>query len=359
MAKKKAQNADVESNDIILDGIPGADQISKEDANKEFKVDLNFEDEPKSEDDEVEFPKEGEIEEITEEELKTDPEEAEQEPEEEAEAETAEAESGDQETGEQSEVLGDDAGDSQQSEGTIPESVDGEASQKEKEPMIPKSRFDEVLQKQKALQKQLEEAQNPPLEAIKEAPEYNFDEKEQEYQELVLNGESEKASSLRAEIRDAEKQQMMFEMQSRMGQTVQQSNEATELQAKAVEIQKIYPILDETSAVYDEVKTQEVLDLRDAYMIQGRTGAESLQKAVDLLMPSPVDAKTPDPVEKKVAENKKVANVNKKIEAAESQPPAMKGKNKAEKKLDINTLSLDEFDALPPETLKRMRGDFG
>ena len=357
MAKKKAQNADVESNDIVLDGIPGADQISEEDANKEFKVDLNFEDEPKSEDDEVEFPKEGEIEEITEEELKTDPEETEQEPEEET--ETAEAESADQENGEQPEVLGDDAGDSQQSEGTIPENADGEAPEKEKEPMIPKSRFDEVLQKQKALQKQLEEVQNPPLEAIKEAPEYNFDEKEQEYQELVLNGESEKASSLRAEIRDAEKQQMMFEMQSRMGQTVQQSNEATELQAKAVEIQKIYPMLDETSAVYDEVKTQEVLDLRDAYMIQGRTGAEALQKAVDLLMPSPVDAKTPDPVEKKVAENKKVANVTKKIEAAESQPPEMKGKNKTEKKIDINTLSLDEFDALPPETLKRMRGDFG
>jgi len=359
MAKKKAKNADVESNDIVLDGIPGADQMSEEDANKEFKVDLNFEDEPKSEDDEVEFPKEGEVEEITEEELKDNSEEAEQEPEEEAEAETAEAESENGETGEQSEVLADDEGDAQQSEGGVPESVDGEASEKEKEPMIPKSRFDEVLQKQKALQKQLNEAQNPPPEAIKEAPEYNFDQKEQEYQELVLNGESEKASSLRAEIREAEKQQMMFEMQSRMGQTVQQSNEATELQTKAVEIQKIYPILDETSAVYDEVKTQEVLDLRDAYMIQGRTGAEALQKAVDLLMPSPVDAKTPDPVQQKVAEKKKVANVNKKIEAAESQPPAMKGKNKAEKKVDINTLSVDEFDALPPETLKRMRGDFG
>jgi hypothetical protein len=359
MAKKKAKNADVESNEIILDGIPGADQMSEENANKEFKVDLNFEDEPKSEDDEVEFPKEGEVEEITEEELKTDTEEAEQDSEEEAEAETAEVESEDGETGEQTEVLADDAGDTQQSEGTVPESADGEAPEKEKEPMIPKSRFDEVLQKQKALQKQLDEAQNPPLEAIKEAPEYNFDEKEQEYQELVLNGEQDKATKLRAEIRDAEKQQMMFEMQSRMGQTVQQSNEATELQAKAVEIQKIYPMLDETSAVYDEVKTQEVLDLRDAYMIQGRTGAEALQKAVDLLMPSPVDAKTPDPVEQKVTEKKKVANVSKKIEAAESQPPAMKGKNKTEKKIDLNTLSAEEFDALPPETLKRMRGDFG
>ena len=37
----------------------------------------------------------------------------------------------------------------------------------------------------------------------------------------------------------------------------------------------------------------------------------------------------------------------------------MKGKNKVDKKVDINTMSVDEFDALPAETLKRMRGDFG
>ena len=58
-------------------------------------------------------------------------------------------------------------------------------------------------------------------------------------------------------------------------------------------------------------------------------------------------------------EKKQVANTNKKIEAAEKQPPAMKGKNKTDKKIDIDTLSVDEFDALPDETLRRMRGDFG
>ena len=37
----------------------------------------------------------------------------------------------------------------------------------------------------------------------------------------------------------------------------------------------------------------------------------------------------------------------------------MKGKNKTDKKVDVNTLSVEEFDALPAETLRRMRGDFG
>ena len=37
----------------------------------------------------------------------------------------------------------------------------------------------------------------------------------------------------------------------------------------------------------------------------------------------------------------------------------MKGKNKTDKKVDVNALSSEEFAALPDETLKRMRGDFG
>jgi hypothetical protein len=137
-----------------------------------------------------------------------------------------------------------------------------------------------------------------------------------------------------------------------------QSKEA-DLLAKAAEVEAKYPALDQNSATFDEPKAKEVLELRDAYIIQGYQGADALDKAVNLIMPSPVDEKTLDPVEQKVVEKKKVANVNKKIAAAESQPPAMKGKNKTEKKVDINTLSIDEFDALPAETLKRMRGDFG
>ena len=62
---------------------------------------------------------------------------------------------------------------------------------------------------------------------------------------------------------------------------------------------------------------------------------------------------------KKIVEKKKIANTTKKVQASEKQPPAMKGKNKVEKKVDINKMSVDEFSALPDETLRRMRGDFG
>jgi hypothetical protein len=45
---------------------------------------------------------------------------------------------------------------------------------------------------------------------------------------------------LRNEIRNAEKEQFMFEVQAKMGQTVQQSQEMTELQAKAMRLKQLF-----------------------------------------------------------------------------------------------------------------------
>lgn len=348
MAKNKKTETPADDK-LMFDAMPGADVKSEEDA-KGFEVDMNFE---TPEEDEVEFPKEEEIEEV--EELKAE-EESPEVPEEEAEEEVVEAaDEVAEDTGEET-VLAEDDGDTQQSEGTVPESVN-----ESKEPMIPKSRFDEVLAKQRALQKKLEEATNP-VDTIEQAPEYEFEAKEVEYQQHVLNGDTEKAAALRAEIRNAERQQMMYEVQNRMGQSVQQSTELVALQNKAAELATKYSVLDETHADFNKEVTQEVLDLRDAFVTQGYTGADALDKAAKYVM-APFDkpaAPAVDPVKTKVAEQKKIANTNKKLQTAESQPPTMKsGKQKAEKKVDISLLSSDEFEALPDETLRRMRGDFG
>jgi len=200
-------------------------------------------------------------------------------------------------------------------------------------------------------------------------PEYDFNAKEVEYQDLVLNGETEKAVDLRNEIRNAEKEQFMFEVQAKMGQTVQQSQEMTELQAKAAEIEATFPVLNENSADFDADLQAEVIDLRDAFTVQGYSAADALAKATNYtlaaknqnyynLQTAPVAKVDPELQAKK----KITATVNKKLQAAESQPPAMKGEgsnSKGEKKIDLSLLSSEEFDALPAETLRRMRGDFG
>jgi len=77
-----------------------------------------------------------------------------------------------------------------------------------KKPMVPKARLDEVLAKQKALQKQLDDirAENEP--AADAPEEFDFNSKELEYQQLVLDGEADKATMLRQDIRKAERQQI-------------------------------------------------------------------------------------------------------------------------------------------------------
>tara|TARA_B110000858_G_scaffold68001_1_gene79045 strand:+ start:788 stop:1828 length:1041 start_codon:yes stop_codon:yes gene_type:complete len=346
MAKNKTTAAAEDK--LILETMPGADPISDAEA-APFEVDLNF-DVPEEE---VEFPKEDEIEEISETELTADNEETEEGELEEGETEELESssETGESETEET--VLEQDEETPRPDERTVSES-----NNEQREPMIPKSRFDEVLAKQKALQKKLDEATNP-IEPLAEAVDYNFDDKELEYQDHILNGEPGKATALRAEIRKAERDQMMLDVQNRMGQTVQQNTEAVQLQAKAEEITAAYPQLDENNSAYNAVLTQEVMDLRDAFIVQGYTGADSLEKATKYVVGAPKESSTDVKVENTLQNTKKVANIQKKLDAAESQPPAMTGKTKVDKKVDLNVLSTEEFDALPAETLRRMRGDFG
>lgn len=353
MAKKE------ENNDIVMEAMPGGEPLKEEDT--KFEVDLNFEtveEEPKEE--------EPENEEVTEE---TDTPTTEETVEEEADAEEETEETPEPENSSEEGVDENSEGDAQPDLQPAENSdqVVSEEVEQPKPPMVPKSRLDEVLAKQKALQKQLDEVNQAREEAAKDAPEYDFATKEAEYQQLVLDGEADKAVELRNEIRNAEKEQFMFEVQAKMGQTVQQSQEMTELQAKAAEIEANFSVLNENSADFDVNLQNEVVELRNAFISQGYTPADSLTKATeytlaakrpDLLNPQ---QEQPAPkVDDKVVEKKKVANINKKLQAADSQPPAMKGESaKGDKKIDLNTLSDDEFSALPEETLRRMRGDFG
>jgi len=337
--------------DVTFDGIPGADKLTEKEAApfvEDLSFDLDLEGNPKEEADSEE------VEENTTDQAEGD------EPEEEAPAEVEEAPKDGDDTGESAEEPVE--------EEVAAEADDGsEVGDKKKSPMVPKSRLDEVLAKQKKLQKQLDEQLAQQAEIQAEAPQYDFEIKEAEYQQLVLEGETDKATSLRNEIRMAEREQTMFEVQQKMGQTVQQSQEAIQLQATAKTIEEQYPILDENSQNYNSELADEVVELRDAFIMQGYQASDALTRATKYVVAS----KAPEPVVEEslpkkgngeITQRKKRATVQKKLAAAESQPPDLKGQGNAERgegTLDVNALSEDEFNALPEETLRRLRGDFG
>jgi len=362
-----ARDKNTEDLDIVMDGMPGADQKTTEDV-EPFQVDLNFgdetptEDAEKSEEEEVEFPTEEEVVEVEEETTDEVEENNEQDSEDQSEVEVSAEPENEPPDAEQ-----------EAAEEIVDELVETEEEPEKpieppKSPMVPKSRLDEVLAKNKKMQKQLDDIQQKEAEVQVEAPQYDFDIKEQEYQQFVLDGNSESATKLRNEIRAAEKEQMMFEVQQQMGQTVQQSQAAQELQAKAVEIATTFSVLNEESADFNEELTREVMELRDAFIVQGYEPADSLAKATEYTLA----AKHPELLNgvedsttkqnKAVIQKRQKTTVKKKLEASKSQPPKLQGEGttkRGDKVADLNVLSDEEFGALPEETLKRMRGDFG
>ena len=253
--------------------------------------------------------------------------------------------------------------------------LEEETEPEPKKPMVPKSRLDEVLAKQRKLQEQLDaltaEKQAPETSSEEPAPEpYDFDAKEIEYQEHVLNGEPEKAVALRKEIRAAEKIEFEREMGQKFNQHTKQSKEMDALQSAAAKMESKYPMFDQYSSDYNQELTQEVLSLRDAFMAQGTTPADSLEKAVNFVVKSnsietaeekaTLDAPAPKQSQDQVAKKRK--EVSKKLKAAETQPPDMPGESSSahgEKVVDISSMTDDEFNALPEATLKRLRGDIG
>lgn len=332
---KQEDNNQEENKTIEFDVMPGAD-LQDDDGSPQ--LDLSFAEvaeEPVAEVEEVEEPEEETVskdEQSTEEETESEEETAELE-EEEVEAE--------------------------------PESIADEKPAKK--PMVPKARLDEVLAKQKALQKQLDEI-NAANEKAEEAPEsYDFDAKEVEYQNMVLDGETDKAVALRREIRKAEREQLEYEMRQEMSQTVNQDRQMTALQQAANAMEDAYPVFDSNSEVFDQDMTNEVVELRDAFIMKGYEAVDALSKAVkyvvkdhDLDQAQESAPSLAGKAQKSDELAKKRAQVSKKLKAAEAQPPELPGEsssNHGEKGIDLSTLTEDEFAALPEATLKRLRGD--
>lgn len=235
-----------------------------------------------------------------------------------------------------------------------------------KKPMVPKARLDEVLAKQKALQKQLDDMKEAQAPAEDAPEEFDFDKGELEYQQLVLDGEAEKAAALRQQMRKSEREQIAYEMRKEMGNTVSQNAQETALATAAKELEEAFPVFDHNSEVFDKDLTQEVVGLRDAFITQGYEAVDALSKAVNFVVKSndlEAESETPSLAATKNTQNvadKKRKEVSRKLKAAESQPPEMPGESssaRGEQAVNLGNLTEDEFNALPDATLKRLRGD--
>jgi hypothetical protein len=237
--------------------------------------------------------------------------------------------------------------------------------------MIPKYRFDQQNATLKEYKKELDALRSQMKEPEAFKSDFDFKTKEVEHNNLVLDGELEKAAALRMQIDEARYKQMEHDLTQKISQNVNQSQQASALQRAAAELESEFPIFDKSSNQFNEKLTDEVNALHQGLMAKDENPVTALHKAVKYVLMGngyvDMNDPTPEPAglaassprsEDEVA--KKRAEVSKKLKAAESQPPQMPGESSSahgERPNDLGSMTEDEFNALPDATLKRLRGD--
>ena len=270
---------------------------------------------------------------------------------------------------------GDRAGDDEPEEPEQPDASDTpEEPEPEPEPepdfkdiRIPKKRFDQVNGKLKEAQARIKELEarqvKPDADQLSEddqaALNYDFEKAETDYQQALLDGDTDKATQLRRDIRANERRVARVEAVD----AVRRQQAKVEVEEARVELEATYDEFNPKSEGFSQELTSEVLAIYQGLLNRYSPGA-ALRKAAhtvavmngltglaDDLQEAPAPQKPAAPAAKKT-------DVKAKAKAANQQPPQLGGNaNKSEKAYDINQMSEDEFDALPAATKARLRGD--
>lgn len=225
--------------------------------------------------------------------------------------------------------------------------------------LIPRARFNELNDQKKAAENRVKELEAR-LNSSVPPTQYDFDAKEKDYMDAVLEGDHTKALSLRKEIRAAE----MDLARTVATQTAAQAKEATKAEldfdSTVSSIEAEFPAFDQTSETYNQDFVDEALELHAGFITRGYTPAAAMRKAVNYVAKAnglvakseqPTASSAPPPVKAPPS------TVKSKLDTAASQPPMQKGTSGGEVEPNYAQLSDDEWDALPAATLARLRGD--
>jgi hypothetical protein len=245
------------------------------------------------------------------------------------------------------------------------EEVEEEPEEKKpsKEPRIPKSRFDEAVNKERekairaeeraryleerieqlvSMQEQMSRKTETP--AVVE-PEFDFDAAEDKYAELLLEGDVQEASKLRKQM-EKEREKRLIKLLDEVKKDARKaSKDLSEAEKKELVIQEAlqkYSFLDHASDEYDADLVEEINYIAAGYEISKKMSPhEAMKKAIDRVV------KRETKPEEKIERPERTA---KKKQAMKTQPPEVtsskSAKDKTVTEFDWENMSQEEFSRL-------------
>lgn len=245
---------------------------------------------------------------------------------------------------------------------------------KKKRARIPLQRHEEILANARKREEQLAERvkqlekqgsvkqQTVALTEIKT----KMDSLQEKYEDFLLDGKKAEAKAARVELEALREQ--YFDTKSTASSDAARRAAIEELKYENIvaSIEADHPELNPDLDVFDETKSQEVVDLMNALASQGKARHEALKQAVKYVMGPPKKAETVDskPTDELKAAREKAAR-QKAAAAAIAQPPATKdvgkdsdkGSDGKDKEIDVLSMTQEQFAKLDDSIKARLRGD--
>lgn len=236
--------------------------------------------------------------------------------------------------------------------------------------MIPKARFDEVNNAKKAAEQReatllaeieaLRKGEVKP-EAVKEAvaeaaPEVSA--LEDQYTDALMDGDRDKARELRMQINAIIRDSAVQEIEHRTSQATESNN----INAAAAAVIEQYPEFNDAGEHANAEAIGELVEMRDFFIAaKGMSPAEAITKAAEKVARMyGLGAEAEPADETKPVDDRTVVAIKRGAKIAASQPSTAAvgvGTRQDAAKVNIQTMSEEQFEALPEAEKKRMRGD--
>lgn len=234
---------------------------------------------------------------------------------------------------------------------------------------VPKSRLDQATKKFREriqdLEARLEATQAQPAskpsaaEADTARLQENFDALQDKYEELLIDGEKDKARDVRRQMAELNRQIQRAEVTRLAAQSRFAAVEDIKYDQILTTYETTYPALDPSSGEYDKALVAEVAELKDAYQSKGYTPANALKKAVKLIVVPREDK--PAPVGSDLRQQRAQQAREKVTKAVKGQPPSATAAGRDNTQpLSASSLlhmSQAEFAKLSEDQLSSLRGD--